>query len=301
MRIPLLGVLAIPGAIMFYGYIAYRYTSELVPLLVLGSAIGFTDLARRIEGRRRRRRRGALAVMLALAVFGFGANLAVSITTERVSNPGRPLTQYIKLQERISRRTPGDPFVDRIKATPTLPHEGHADDIMIVGDCDAVFVATGESLDPWSMLEARSLEWTIDLSNLPDQVETLTLAVPDDLDTDGILLDVQPDGHFRARFQAGRRDLVGQWRGTFGREAVTLRLLTVPHLLLYVLVDVDKPGRGLLDIKTALPLEDYFRQQMVFRHPDAGSSGAGVTVSPGVTPEPTHCRHLQDRYREARG
>ena len=170
--------------------------------------------------------------MLALAVFGFGANLAVSITTERVSNPGRPLTQYVKLQERISRRTPGDPFVDRIKTTPTLPHEGHADDIMIVGDCDAVFVATGESLDPWSMLEARSLEWTIDLSNLPDQVETLTLAVPDDLDTEGILLDVQPDGHFRARFQAGRRDLVGQWRGTFGREAVTLRLLTVPHLLL---------------------------------------------------------------------
>ena len=70
------------------------------PLLFLGGAIGFIDLARRLgptasaaDGRRS-------PPCSALAVFGFVANLAVSITTERVSNPGTPLTQYVKVQER---------------------------------------------------------------------------------------------------------------------------------------------------------------------------------------------------------
>jgi hypothetical protein len=295
MRIPLLGVMAIPGAIMFYGYIAYRYTSELVPLLLLASAVGFTDIVRRIDGRPRRRRWIVVAPMLALALFGFGANLAVSITTERVSNPGTPLSQYVRLQERISQRTPGDPFADRIEQSPTLPTEGHADDIMIVGDCAATFVATGESLSPWSMLEARTLEWTIDLRAPRLLPETVTLARADDLDAPGLVLDVLPDGRARARFEGDSRRRVGGWRGNVGRDELRLRLVTVPHLLLYALIDVDKPAHGLVDVKTALPLEDWFRQELVFHHPTPpdGDPPGGVIVTPVATPELSYCRRLQ--------
>ncbi len=69
LRIPLLGMLAIPGAILFYGYIAYRYTSEVVPALALAGTVGYVDLSRRLEGRPPLWRRGAFVAAGALAVL----------------------------------------------------------------------------------------------------------------------------------------------------------------------------------------------------------------------------------------
>ena len=56
LRTPLLGLGAIPLGILFYSYIAHRYTSEFLPLLVLGGAIGFAELYRRLENRSNRPR-----------------------------------------------------------------------------------------------------------------------------------------------------------------------------------------------------------------------------------------------------
>ena len=93
-RLPLLGAMAIPAGIMFYAYISHRYTSEFIPLLLLGSAIGFVDLARRLsvglpsghihrdvvdmlDRHTRRYRRGLVGVMATLALFSVAATVAV--------------------------------------------------------------------------------------------------------------------------------------------------------------------------------------------------------------------------------
>ena len=107
MRIPLLSVAAIPGAIMFYGYIAMRYTAEFIPLFALAGTIAVIDIARRLADRPKLARPAFVALGI-LAVFGFAANLAVSVEhAARTANPGVPLNQLIKVQSELSDVHPG--------------------------------------------------------------------------------------------------------------------------------------------------------------------------------------------------
>ena len=168
MRIPLLGMLAIPGAILFYGYIAYRYTSEVVPALALAGAVGYVDLARRLEGRPPLWRRVAFVAAGVLAVFGFAANLAVGFYTSRINNPDE-LRAYLRLQEELSDRTPGEPVRRPApRQSPTLPRRGRRPTrSRSSATARRVYVGTGEPLWPWMPVELRELGWDLDLRDLP--------------------------------------------------------------------------------------------------------------------------------------
>ncbi len=304
LRIPLLGLLAIPGAIMFYGYIAYRYTSELIPVMALAATVGLVDLARRFEGVSRRRRVAALGLLAGIGLFGFAANLAVSLTANRMSHPGPPLQELVRLQERISLRTPGEPFADRIITSPTLPRSGPVDQIVLVDDCQAAFVATGEPLAPWVMLEGRELAWTVDVRELGDRPATITLARADGMGGDGVVLELSGDGRFRSYFDTVGRDLsgtgtdapIGQWRTLPDDGILNLRLGVSLPLMQYVVIDVDNPRRGLVDIKTALPDESWYRQELVFRDALDRPQVEGVEITPVQTAPLPLCNRLRDRY-----
>lgn len=298
-RIALVGMAAIPGAILFYGYIAYRYTSELVPLLVLAGAIGFTDLARRLAGRSRAMRRAGGVALVSLALFGFVANLSVAVGTSRLNNPGRPLQQLVRLQEELSDRTPGHPFDGYISADPTLPRDGAADHIQIVGDCVAAYVGTGEPLWPWMPLEIRELGWDVDLTALPDTGPSapieITLATPADYDSDGVALRIEGD-EFRGTFDTGARTAGRRARPLPESGVLRLRLVVDLELMQYVLVDIDNPRRGLVDIETSLPQPDGFRQQLIFRDEIARPRSVdGVLVTPVATAPLTYCNHLRSK------
>jgi hypothetical protein len=296
-------MLAIPGAIMFYGYIAYRYTSELVPALVLAGGIGLVDLARRLEGRSIRLRRIAQVTVAALAVFGFVANLAVATSTARLNNPGRELSRYVRLQEELSDRTPGRPFDDLVHAAPTLPVDGPADRIQIVGDCEAVYVGTGEPLWPWMPLEVRELGWDLDLTALgPDGPATpldITLATPADYPGGGVSVHLD-DGTFRGTFDDGNRLGGRRPRPLPANGVLRLRLVVDLNLMQYVLVDIDDPERGLVDIEISLPTPDWFRQQLIFHSAiDEPTTVDGVVVTPVVLPPLRYCEHLRAKVGEA--
>ena len=169
LRIPMLGVLAIPGGIMFYAYIAYRYTADFIPVLVFASAVGFTDLARRLAIVSRRARRGVLVAMGALACFGVVANAAAAFTTEREANPGPQLRAYISYQETVSSWT-GNPIGHYVVASADLPPSGPADQLRIVGDCDAVYLGTGDPTAPWVTVDVRPVAFGVtglDSSSVP--------------------------------------------------------------------------------------------------------------------------------------
>ena len=300
LRIPLFGLALIPGAILFYGYIAYRYTSELIPVLALGAVVGFVDVARRLEGRRAGRRRAVLAAGAALAVFGFVANLAVSVGTSRLNNPGTSLTQLVRVQEELSDLTPGRPFDDLLFEAPTLPVEGPADRIQVVDDCTAVYVGTGEPLWPWVPLEIRELAWELDLSErAPGRRIEITLATPRDYPTDGVQLIIEDDT-FRGRFETAAEVLGRRARPIPEDGRLRIRLVVDLTLQQYVLVDVDDPERGLVDIEASLPMPDWFRQQLIFDDevPEATTID-GVQVRPVETAPLPLCEHLQARLAES--
>ena len=101
--------------------------------------------------------------------------------TNRINNP-HELRDYARLQEEISDRTPGRPFDDLVYASARLPATGQADEYQIVGDCDALYVGTGEPLWPWMPVQLRELGWDLDLAALPeggpDEPIEITLATP---------------------------------------------------------------------------------------------------------------------------
>ena len=82
-----------------------RYTAEFIPLFALAGTIAVIDIARRLADRPRLAR-PAFVALGGLAVFGFAANLAVSVSAARTANPGAPLTQLIKVQSELSDRDP---------------------------------------------------------------------------------------------------------------------------------------------------------------------------------------------------
>ena len=295
LRFPLLATALIPGAIMFYGYIAYRYTSEFVPVLVLAGAVALVDLARRLEPAPRRRRSLALGAVLVLAAFGFVANLATAVGTSRVNNPGPPLQEWVRLQERVSRALPGDAFGDHLYASAALPADGPADRIQIVGDCDAVYVGTGDLLWPWMPLELRELAWEVDLRSWDGSPVELTLALPRDFPGRGIVLRLE-EGTYRGTFDAGQETLGRRARPLPDRDTLQLRLVSDLTLAQYVLVDVDDARLGLVDIENSLPTADWFRQQLIFDSAVEGQRDEqGVTVRDVPVPPLDRCRSLVGR------
>ncbi len=298
-RIPLLGMLAITGAIFFYGYIAYRYTSELVPALALGGAVGYVDLSRRLEGRPRRWRQVTFAAAGVLAVFGFAGNLAVAFHTSRINNP-HELDTYVKIQEELSDLTPGDPFDDLVRTSPTLPPDGDADELMIVGDCTAMYLGTGEPLWPWQPLEVQELGWDIDLSAVPpggiDEPIDITLATPLDFGGDGIVLHLDGE-EMRGTFDTTREILGRAPRPLPDRDVLRLRLVVDLNLMQYALADIDNPYRGLVDVEISMPKgDDGFRQQLIFHDEIAGPTTVDrIEITPVAPSTLRYCEHVRAR------
>lgn len=163
-RLAFLGPALIPVAIVFYGYIAFRYTGDFLPGLVVLAAIGATDVASRWSTWSRLARRPLAVLIVAMGSMGLVANGAAALTTERLSNPGPSLDQYLGWQSAASRFS-GRPLADLVRRSPVVPPGGGADEIVIVADCHLVLVGTGEPLTPWVVADARPWVVAVTLSS----------------------------------------------------------------------------------------------------------------------------------------
>jgi hypothetical protein len=167
LRLPLLGVLAIPGGIMFYAYIAHRYTSEFIPLLLFGSAIGLVDVTRRLVGRSRRFKGVVLGGVALLVAFSVTAEMAVAYNTRALANPGPVLQDYVARQERVSDLM-GDPIADHVTFGDQVTLDAEADELRIIDDCQALYIGTGDEFRPWEEVGVRPLHLRVDVTGEPE-------------------------------------------------------------------------------------------------------------------------------------
>lgn len=207
LRIPMIGAAGITGGIMFYGYLAYRYTSEFMPFLIVAAVVGITTLVHRYEASSRRRKMVMMGAIACAAVYGLGANMAFALQQTYISNPGSMLRDYVVLQRKISDIT-GHPLNGFVRRSAELPRTGTAERLQIVGDCDAMFVGTGEPLNPWVPVEVRDVAFALQFipstKASPASYEEAKVAIFEGLSTSTLLIRSQGDG-----FQVGLRNSDG--------------------------------------------------------------------------------------------
>jgi len=138
-RLIVIGAAVATGGVLVWGYIAYRYVSDLMPLLIIASAIGLVDIWRRLEGRSSRARGWTLAAVCAVGAYGIAANLAITATpstwfsTTQVSN-------FVGAQQSL---TPVALKSTAVEGT-VLPYYAHAGTLFVAGHCDALYRSTGD-------------------------------------------------------------------------------------------------------------------------------------------------------------
>jgi hypothetical protein len=291
LRAPALAGFLMTGGVMAYGYFAYRYTSEFVPALALGTLIALWAWVAPLARRSRARAVGLGGVVAAGVAFGMVANSAVGLTEAATQYQGEKLARYVSWQNDISGgRESG---LSRIITTAEeLPETGRADELLIVGDCDALYLGTGREDEAWSVVEQRN--------------QVLEVRFPDPL-KDGETLLFESDGpEQREVLLRTRRDGFA-WL-VFANEDGRINgapFQPAPEQVMRVGLR-GEPSLGVLELSSApggfvgyLPAQewsdDWLVQHRTFTSPwtEAGvDEQTLVSVRPGVGVAPTLCPAL---------
>jgi hypothetical protein len=149
LRAPVIGAAVATGPVLIFGFMAQRYLGDFVPLLVVLGAIGFhVSLAwcTRLEIRARAVTWAALAVVSFVAIW-FGIGLAV-IYQRVASSDEAELRDFVRTQLAVQRRFPGG--APELTHVARLPGDMPLGTVAVVGNCDGVFVSSGNA---WRALE----------------------------------------------------------------------------------------------------------------------------------------------------
>jgi hypothetical protein len=306
LRIPVLSAGAITGAIMIFGYISYRYLSELLPVLLVAATIGLVDLGHLLTLRTPKQRSWFVRSLAGLTAVGVVANFGVGLTALSLTNPGPHLDRYLGLQESISNLVPGDPLAGMVDQGPALPDKGPGEHLFIVGDCAALYVSLAETYWPWVPAEVRPMELSI-TNGLPPptnrsrtstgsasrrRIAEVKAEVAHMQGQDGRLyFELSPDRWYRLHYISERGEFVSHWREP-GDTSVTLRTEADVRTATYT---------AYLDGTRALrmPLEEVDKEWFRFEdlllpsRPDRDLTRLGLVVRQIETEKPARCARLQ--------
>jgi hypothetical protein len=213
LAVPLLGALLVCAGVMGYGYLAHRYTSEFIPVLAIGGAIGIVDLAHRVERGSARARRAIAVLATTLALFGVLANTAIGLTAARIAWRGDRLAAYVAAQATIGNLS-GGALAPPVSWSDSLPDTAQADTLQIVGDCDALYVATGDQYEPWVLVAARRLTARVTVGSEGTRAGVARLFTIDGARQRHVTLETSPNNRFRLRVGEGSVYLPTEWRRT---------------------------------------------------------------------------------------
>jgi hypothetical protein len=139
-RLILIGAACATGGVLVWGYIAYRYVADLMPFLIVASAIGLVDVWRRLEGRSPRARWWALVATCVLAAFGIAANTAITATPSTWFSTTQ-LHGFVSQQDST---TPGA-LARTVTQRSSLPYYAPAGSLVIINSCDGLYRSTGDT------------------------------------------------------------------------------------------------------------------------------------------------------------
>jgi hypothetical protein len=150
LRLPVVVSILVTGGVMGYGYYSARYATEFVPAMVLGGAIT-TALLVGFLRRHTMWRAPAFAVLAVGAAFSMVAQMSIGTTMEAYVHRGDSLQRYLTWQHDVSPAEQAR-LVTQVQGLPT---GGETDDLAIRGNCESVYLNTGDRYQPWIPVEER--------------------------------------------------------------------------------------------------------------------------------------------------
>ena len=290
LRVPMLGAMACGGPVLLYGYLAYRYTSEFMPILILSSAIGMASLVTKWSDRTVTVKRRVLGAAVALSAFGAYANFASGVTALSVSNPGPTLERYVRLQAKLGDAT-GQSFTSHISQGDSLSRTAEVDEIRILGDCDASFASNGDPYGPWELLSMAEWQFEVEpVADLPADGDRVLLAkIGDAARRSTITVEVEP-GRFRSVVVRPDKTLIGEWYPYEQGASFTVEVLASVEFRVYSVEpapDEDKLVVPIITFHGDMNLPDLLEPETV------GTDL--VSIAATKLPPNAICRSLLDR------
>ena len=151
LRVPVIGAFAGGFVTLTIYFIAQRYISDFLPLLVVLGVVGFHVLLRAFAAADRRRLlvRVVTVGVVVLAVMTLWVNFALALLYQRVFNvflapPER--AAFIGFQHEVDGLVPGGSRFDLgVGAGLPRPEPALADTLFVIGDCDGLYWSDGET------------------------------------------------------------------------------------------------------------------------------------------------------------
>jgi hypothetical protein len=218
------------------------------------------------------------------------AQAAAGIATAAHAYGGEPLDRYVSLQDRLS-GGPGTAFAGLIGHSGHLPIGGSTDDIHIRGDCDGLYLNTGDRYEPWVVVEERSHVVSVELPRKP------TRAYVDLFTTHGkatrrVFLETWRDGTAQVGIRNETGVYLGQAFHPFPGEPVRVGLLTDSRI---GYLEVTSTPGGFVGY---IPIQEWYADWVshigtvdeLYSRPTSLPSGLRVSPQQGLTP--TLCQQI---------
>lgn len=236
--IPLLGAGAITGGVLFYGYLAHRYTNEFVPAIVVAAAAGFVDIAHRLGQARPLVRRFVPAAVVMLWLFGVFANVATGYAMARTTWKGDHLGSYVATQATVSGWF-GGTSDGLVRRSDSLPASAPADQLMILGACDYLMMGSGDQYEPWLTVEARDLTTVVEIAPSGTRPGIARLFTLQGSTTRNVTLETNADDQVRLRIGEGWIYLPTAWHDVEPGTDFEVTLIAEPERDRYRLIMGD--------------------------------------------------------------
>ena len=293
LRWPALGAVLVGGGVMGYGYLANRYTSDFVPALVVVGSIGLWSAARWRLPRPRLVRPVALVAMALLCAFSIVAQVATGTQVAAQTHRGEELTSYLSLQDRLS-GGPGSPVSHLVSQSDALPGRGSADDLHVTGECESMYVNTGDQYEPWNLVEQRDMVVDVTPVFVDYHPGTLRLLEQDGVEMRYVSLEFDKDAP-QARLVVEDKDgnFYSPWFAVARGHRIRVTAQAVPEIF-QTRIRVD----GNPDYDLYVPVgewnKDWYNDltRLRFMTGHDGGSTDHVRVSNTWGPEPALCQRL---------
>jgi hypothetical protein len=284
----LCGVVAVLP-VLAYGYVTNRYTSDFVPLLVVGGGLGLVVLwprqARTLPSLT------VVALMAVLTAYSLAAQFLTGWSAYALTARGDALDRYV-LQQIATGGGPGGRLSRQVVRSQAMPSGGRTDDLFVRGDCDALYINSGDQYEPWITVEQKPEVYTLVPGPTVTKGRAVLLTISASA-TREVVLETKDDRSARFVVQDRLGQVAGPWFGLYAGSSVRLGIGVRSDTGMAVVSST--PGGFVADVPWAFWGRDWVARPgsvQLAANAQAQAAGVGLDVSRTAGVDAPICRRL---------